>query len=276
MKSHFKFSVIAVLISLIPSSALTKNPNNRSIVDPVSYANSVKSLDGCDGIGFSTQPLIADSLIMGLVRRDRISGGKILGSDEFMTDTQNVERLHKVISNALGNSEMIVTRFYYKPYQVRYDANIGALRMWGIGSGGVKKSPLKKETAIRIGQEWITKGVRTGQNAYGAQAEVQDARVTQVGVAFEEASIAHTYNKGTPVESLTVPMAVDDARAFKASPSVIVIGKLKSPYFRQSSIFPEATIDIPLEGVITTMSFYIEPQCIALMAGNKIVGRLDQ
>ncbi|WP_336975184.1 hypothetical protein [Sphingobium aromaticiconvertens] len=276
MKSHFKFSVIAVIISFIPSSAIPKKPNNKSIIDPISYANSVRSLNSCDGIVFSKQPLVADSLLMGLVRRDRTSGGKILGSDEFMTDAQNIERLHKLISNALGDSEMIVTRFSYKPFQVRYDANIGALRMWGVGSGGVNKSPLKRETAIRIGQEWITKGVRNGQNAYGAQAEVQDARVTQVGVAFEEASIAHTYKRGTPVESLTVPMAVDDARAFKASPSVVVIGKLKSPYFRQSSIFPEATIDNPLEGVITTMSFYIEPQCIALMAGNKIVGRLDR
>lgn len=266
---------VCIVTAAVAVEARPKAPSSSTTLAS-SYASYVASTNLCAAREVLINIPVADELLMRLIRRDVAAKGALLGRDEYGTANQNADRLRRLILQTLGGSATVVTRFKYKDFQLKYDADGGRMLLWEPTSTGPISKTMRRVMHTRVGRDWVTVGRRRAQNLFGTTGQIEDARVTDVSIGYSASTVLSKYKTSDPIFRLQVPMTTKDARSFKLLPSVIIVGSVSDPYYEASSIFPEATLADPLEGVITEAGFYITPQCMLLVAGKRVIARLDQ
>lgn len=145
--------------------------------------------------------------------------------------------------------------------EIKYDADSQTLAVTLRGFA-YSSDPKLDEVLI---QDIDRKDSYIGSNAFGAQVEVESTYSENYGVLFNQGNWLFGGTK--PADPLNgrhftylMPMAPDEAKAFKANVRLLLVCRLSPPWYRQTSVRNAPTLDFPHDYHVEQNYLQAEPE----------------
>ncbi|MBP2315457.1 hypothetical protein [Azospirillum soli] len=196
-------------------------------------------------------------------------GSMKLSKDEFETTpayearvAAAVERLTATLSAQTGSAPVVLD-ISLSASVATYDADRGVLEITGaVVPMTTMRADGRYRTVIVTDKLDHDISTYTGQNAYGAKAEVVKVRDRQAGVVVDETSDPGRSGHW-PYSSFkaTVALSPDRARAAKASLRAVVMGDLRAPFLVRGNDYITPTFQVPFDKTTETLAVVLQPKC---------------
>ncbi len=206
----------------------------------------------------------------------------ILKKDEFETTDSHKIRLDNFTSNNFeGNLNLKNTRFAFvidnPTIDFKYDADKSSLEyVVCLGSYFDKsdkyfyKKPGKNSINSRVTKE--TLGFKDMQNSYGARVKVEFIEHTRFEYVVYGGKIQTPTGKPCEIKG-EIKLNPDEAKVYKKNGySLLVYGKLVSPFISKSSLVTEPTLSDPRLITSTDYSIHIQEEGLWLI--DSVSGRI--
>lgn len=245
------------------------------LFDPKTYANSVADVD-CSNVVQRYQGVVPfEKVARSIVENDAKA---VLTKDEFETSEAFNNRASATYRTWLGGTDKVVLALPLGDWQLKYDADASSLKIGSpfsrdyYGNSQTNRNELA-DFMVELFRDAKDGQAYSAQNAYGAVVDVSVRSTTRGALLFK---LNGSYERNiTGAANYNVSMSPDSARAFKAAPVMLILGKMATTFLDRSSDVNRPTISDPERHSTASYGFHIIPQCIIFAHPGVEVARVN-